>query len=127
MRPPVRALCLLCLGIVADGCAKTQAPSRPSPPRAAQGADSRDTIQATIKNDCPRTVNVAFGTQPPGEDADLTRLPPGSVQTRKLGPNERLWLVREDGTWAAGASVAGDGGQITILATCSAIGTTEAV
>jgi len=126
MRQPVRSLCLLYLGIVAAGCAKTQAPSRASAPSTVRSPDVRDTIRATIKNDCVHPVNVTFGTQPPDEHAKLTRLPPGSEQTRQLRPDERLWLVREDGTWAAGASVAADGGTITILATCSAIGTTEA-
>lgn len=125
MRSPVSPLCLLCAAFLAAGCAKTRGVSPASTPAPARGPASSATIRATIANDCPRPVNVTFGREPPDEHAEITSLPAGSEQTRQLDPDERLWLVRDDGTWAAGASVDQDGGRITILATCSAIGTAE--
>jgi hypothetical protein len=124
MRLLVQAPSVLCAGILASGCAKTQVSSPASAPAAAE--PTTDTIRATIQNDCPRPVNVTFGNEPPGRHAEATRLPAGSKQTRLLEPGERLWLLRDDGSWAAGASIEEDGGQITILATCSAVGTIEA-
>jgi hypothetical protein len=127
MRALVQAVYLSCVGILAHGCAKapasSPAPARPRDPD--PGPGTPDTIRTTIANDCPRPVSVAFGKDPPGEHAPVTRLPAGSEQIRELAADERLWLLRDDGTWAAGASVEADGGRITILATCSAVGTIE--